>query len=276
MRKDLPQLANIFDAFGPLLAGNADLRAELPVEDFSAFSIDSVKFSQGVPVLSRKDFSLSWASLKRAADRLMPAMESGFPKIAGELRVIERALSDPKGISGGLDLDGWPVSEDQLVLWASSIGVQKEILEFLLLQLIRAFVEKRAESVALRLHGLQWLKGYCPVCGSWPGLGFLEGQQGQRWLRCSFCGHEWTYLRTSCPFCETQDPDKIEIIFPEHREFERAELCHSCKKYLVSVDVRNTIREVVREVAGLGLVYLDVLAQERGFSSGAPSAWNIL
>ncbi len=53
-------------------------------------------------------------------------------------------------------------------------------------------------------------------------------------------------------------------------------LCYDCMKYLVSIDFRDRADEVVREAAPLGLVYLDVLAQDKGFSPGATCAWNVM
>ena len=144
------------------------------------------------------------------------------------------------------------------------------------MQLSRPFALKRADSMPTLPEHLHWIKGYCPLCGSWPELSFLEGKEGYRRLRCSFCGHEWNFMRTQCPFCENTDQDKLEFIFSEDRDFERAELCYECMKYIVSIDLRNRAGEIAREIAALGLVYLDVLAQERNFSPGAGCAWNVL
>jgi len=83
-------------------------------------------------------------------------------------------------------------------------------------------------------------------------------------------------MRTQCPFCENTDSEKMEIIFSEDRNFEHAELCHSCMKYIVGIDTRNMIAVPDGSVAPLGLIYLDVLAQDRGFQPGAACAWNIL
>jgi FdhE protein len=107
-------------------------------------------------------------------------------------------------------------------------------------------------------------------------MGFLEGK-GSRWLGAhSVNTDEWAYMRTKCPFCESEDQDKLELLFSEDRNSERAELCYECMKYLVSVDLRDRADEVVREAAPLGLVYLDVLAQDKGFSPGAICGWNVI
>ncbi len=80
----------------------------------------------------------------------------------------------------------------------------------------------------------------------------------------------------SCPFCESDDQDKLQFLFSEDRKHERAELCLVCNKYVVGIDSRDLIYDIPREVAGLGLVYLDLIAQQKGFSPGVANAWNKL
>jgi FdhE protein len=83
-------------------------------------------------------------------------------------------------------------------------------------------------------------------------------------------------MRTQCPFCLTDDPEKTELVFVEDRKPERAELCHACRKYVVSVDLRELALDLPHEVAALGMVHLDWLAQQRGFTPGAVCAWNVI
>lgn len=274
--EEIPQLLEILKAFKGLLAEQASIRAELPQMDAPALTVDPVQYSQGVPLLHSEDFAVSGKLFEMAAERLLPVMAKGFPKIEDDLIKLQHVIAE-----GGADAEALRKlvlhgSEDDVEQRADSIGIRSAVLKFALAQLMKPFAQKRAESLPLLPENLQWHRGYCPVCGSWPELGFLEGTEGRRWLRCSFCAHEWTYMRTRCPFCETEDHEKLEILFSEDRKHERAELCSACMKYLVSVDMRDLISEVVREVAALGLVHLDFLAQEKGFSPGAICGWNVI
>jgi FdhE protein len=79
-----------------------------------------------------------------------------------------------------------------------------------------------------------------------------------------------------CPFCENDDHEKIEFYFIECRQHEWAELCYQCKRYIVNIDMRRCKEKVVREVAAIGMLYLDILAQGKGFLPVALCAWNIL
>ncbi len=276
MRRDLPQLTIVFDAFEDLFAEQAAFKTELPRKDLSDVSINPALFSQGRPILDREALAVSRESLRMAASRLIPAMRKGFPKMARQMEIIGEAFEKSDERLGSLSAGICSPSEEELEELAARLELEPGLLEFVLNQLVRPFAHKAAEGMEPLPENLRWFKGYCPVCGAWPELGFLEGLEGRRWLRCSFCGHEWTYDRTSCPFCESPDAEDIELFYSEDRDSERAELCHKCKKYLVSIDVRNRAAEVVRETSALGLVYLDLLAQEMGFSPGAICAWNVV
>jgi FdhE protein len=276
MRDDLPQLANVFDAFKGLLAAQAALKAELPAINMDDLRIDPVQYSQGVPILGADSFTLSRDDLKKASESLMPAMEEGFPKIKDQLTAIKESIEN-KDQDLEVNLAAlWTAGNEAIEQIASNLGVDARILEFVLGQLAKPYAQKLTESLPAFPEELQWHKGYCPICGSWPEMGFLQGKEGHRWLRCSFCGHEWTFMRTKCPFCESEDQEKLELLFSEDRVTERAELCYACMKYLVSIDLRDRVDDVVLEAAPLGLVYLDVLAQDKGFSPGAICGWNII
>jgi FdhE protein len=107
-------------------------------------------------------------------------------------------------------------------------------------------------------------------------LAFLRGEGGQRWLRCSLCAHHWRFKRIACPVCGNEDPDQAGYLFAEGRERERVEICRSCGKYLAALDVRGLDQEPLWQVAALGLVHLDLLAQQEGLVPVARCAWNRL
>ncbi len=274
IREEMPPSANLIDAFEELLAEQAAFKAELSTFYPEISQAEFFQFSPGRPILGQGAFSAPQDYLKQAVTRLVPAMKRGFPGLSEQLSIIERFAEDPNLESAG-SINGKALSDQHSVAEiATALSVDPEILQFVILQLLKPFAGKKAESVAPLISQYTWQRGYCPVCGSWPQIGFVEGPDGRRWLKCSACGHEWTFSRTQCPFCESIGSEKLEMIYSEDRPFERAELCHACMKYLVSIDLRTRDQEILREVAALGLVYLDILAQERGFSPGSALGWN--
>ena len=166
--------------------------------------------------------------------------------------------------------------EEKINEIAFNLKTQPLVLKFILDQMMKPFIEKSMEGMKSLIQNLPWHKGYCPLCGSFPELSFLRGDEGQRWLRCALCGHEWRFMRTMCPFCENDDHEKMELYFVEGREYEGAELCHKCNRYIMNIDMRKCTEEVVTEVAAIGMLYLDILAQGKGFLPVALCAWNVL
>lgn len=275
LRSRTPQLANVLDAFEGLFIARAAAKADLPTPSMPDLGLDPLRYSQGVPLLGKEDFRMPPELFKKCAARILPAMEESFPGIRSALQTLREAIAAAPA-DGELVTKLQAGSAEELEKLAGSLQVGAGVLEFAVSQILKPYAEKIAETLPPLPEDFAWVKGYCPVCGSWPEMGFVEGKEGIRNLRCSSCGHQWRFMRTQCPFCETTDHDQIEVYYAEDRPTERVELCHACKRYLVSMDVREQIAEVVREVAPLGLVHLDILAQERGFSPGAVCAWNLV
>ena len=275
IEKEIPYLKSVLDAFKEIFIGRTLFKANL--SDFPNIHIslpDSFQFSQGVPLLTGEMLTRFIDAWEKSVDFMIPYIEKGFPKIEPELTRLKLALEQGhlnlKDCMKAL-LKGQEKKVDEIAL---NLETQPLILKFILDQLMKPFLEKRIEGTQSLIQTLPWHKGYCPLCGSFPELSFLRGNEGQRWLRCALCGHEWRFMRTKCPFCENEDHEKMELYFVEGREHERAELCYQCKRYLVSIDMRKRAEEVVTEVAAIGMLYLDILAQGKGFLPVALSAWN--
>jgi len=276
MRSRTPELTNIFDAFEDLFATRASLKGELPVPQAPPVSADALSYGQGVPLLTKEMFAMPPELLKKCSEQIIPAMEKGFPGIDSELRIIRDAIQSAPSSEQGMLNKLQTGTEEELEELAAKLAIRRPVLELVTIQIMKPYAEKLAETLPVLPEEFQWAKGYCPVCGSWPEIGFVEEKEGYRNLRCSFCSHQWRFMRIQCPFCETTDQEKLELYYADDRPTERIELCDECKRYLVSLDLREQVEEVVREVAPLGLVHLDILAQERGFLPGAVCAWNLV
>jgi FdhE protein len=165
---------------------------------------------------------------------------------------------------------------EALDLLALGANLPRPSLEFMLRELVKPLLERRAQALGRLLADQAWELGSCPICGSLPELAFLKGDGGQRWLRCSACAHHWRFKRITCPVCGNEEPDQTGYLYAEGAERERVEVCRQCNKYLVALDIRGLDREPLWQVAALGLVHLDLLAQREGLTPAANCAWNNL
>ncbi len=259
-------LTEIVKAFGQTLVEQARWRAELPEVDAHDVSpLDPAKFAVGIPLSGREKLTRLGAVWEQAANRIMPSLAVGFPKIGSELQVIRTALA-----AGTFPADdflgaayGGRLEEAHEI--AGQIGVEPKILLFVLVQTAKPVLEKRAQALRPHIAELAWNKGYCPICGSFPELSILRGKEGQRRLRCSFCANEWRFYRSACPCCEAQEPGHGEMIFVDGCEQEFVEVCHNCKTYITGIDTRKLAEEIVPEVMEINLLHLDAIAREKGF-----------
>lgn len=117
---------------------------------------------------------------------------------------------------------------------------------------------------------------HCPVCGGLPQVAVFTATgealvTGERRLVCSRCGTEWRYARMTCASCgETGGANMPILSDPERLAHIRVDACDSCRRYLLTVDLRQEPHAVpiVDEIAGLPL---DLVAAERGYAKITPN-----
>jgi FdhE protein len=276
MKNELPHLSSVIDGCKHLVIAQAALRDRLPLADVADVVFDRMAFAQGAPLLSKADFRIDRELFQEAADSIIMALEKGFPAIADEFEKVRNALHSEDDLQQDFLESLARGNEANLQDQARRLGVLPEVLEMVIAEILKPFAQKRAESLPSLPEDVQWSKGYCPVCGSWPELSFLEGKEGARWLRCAFCGYEWRYMRVQCPFCETTDQELLELMYLEERPHERIELCTACKRYVLGIDQRNLAAPLAHEIATMAMIHLDVIAQENDYSPGASYLWNYI
>jgi FdhE protein len=111
-----------------------------------------------------------------------------------------------------------------------------------------------------------WDRGYCPVCGAWPGFIELRGIQRQRWLRCLSCGSGWP-APPACAYCLGETPPALGV---EGDPRYGIEACNRCQGYLKTVRALEPSPAELLPLDDLASVHLDALAHERGYAR--PSA----
>jgi FdhE protein len=117
---------------------------------------------------------------------------------------------------------------------------------------------------------------YCPNCGGLPQLSYfaVSGEalvSGPRYLVCSRCANNWVFSRMTCAGCGESTGTKLPI-YQEQERFPhvRVDGCQTCKKYLLTFDLRRETRAVpvVDEIAALPL---DLFARDQGLTKITPN-----
>ncbi len=158
--------------------------------------------------------------------------------------------------------------------------VGTDFLLFVGLNLIQAVLELYADKLKQNVDKENWLKGNCPVCGSYPAIEKLRRDDGKRILHCSLCGTEWHFKRIMCPFCGNEDHNSLKYFFveedsPTEKAAFRVDVCDKCKNYIKTIDERKLPESEKPDlyIENLKSIYLDVLAQKDGYKS--PTYWMV-
>jgi FdhE protein len=266
LKAEVPSVGKVLEAFEGLLLEEACFKETLTLPKIETGRRDvEHDIRAGIPLANRAEVKIPEEEFNRAVDALLPSLRRGLPSVGRELDGKDPFAGDTNQgtkIAIAAALAG---KNDEIRRCSEVLNVEMDILRFVLERLIKPFAEMWGKAAGPLVSDTPWFKGYCPLCGSWPNLSFRRGTSGKRWLHCSFCGHEWAFMRSVCPFCENDDQQKLESIFTEDRPFEAVDVCLICKRYLLRKDLQEEVGDVFPEVVALGMIHLDALAQEHGF-----------
>lgn len=275
IERETPFLKPVTQAFREVVIGKEIVKSRIsPACSVSSSVPKEAALTDGCPFLTEKTVASFVDSSEDGVKETLRCLQKAFPSIRSEIgllmKAIEAGMIDIKGCICELLVD----RQDSIVKASGQLGVNPVALNFLLLQALKPFVEKRAEELEPMIRELPWHQGYCPVCGAFPELSFLQGEEGQRWLRCSLCAFDWRFDRMGCPYCGEKNSNK-EFIYIEDSRSKWVELCSDCRRYIVGIDLRDQ-PGACRDVAAIGMVHLDMIAQQKGFQPVAECAWNVI
>ena len=168
----------------------------------------SGKLARGAPVLRGEDISIPLALLGPLIVEFCDHLARGG---AGEVALhIRETLASGRIDTGSLLRASLARNQHAIRTKATHLGLAPDLL-WLVAEMC---VGPLAHALQRRLltgdsdHGADrdvgealaaWDRGYCPACGSWPAL--AEVCQGDRALRCSFCGATWQLRTYRCTYC---------------------------------------------------------------------------
>src|SRR5262245_438978 len=120
----------------------------------------------------------------------------------------------------------------------------------------------------------------CRRCGGLPQLSYFP-ESGEalvsapRSLVCARCTDTWVFERMTCPGCGESLTARLPI-YADDEKFAhlRADACESCRRYLITVDLRKA-PDGVPVVDELAALPLDLYVQKRGFTKIVPNLMQI-
>lgn len=269
-----PHSREVIAAFKPLLLARERLLDELKVEPADGSLIDGENLRQGIPCISQTPLLLKDDPWEKIGLEVLSAVREGFPALKEDVNRLEEKIK-----AGGIELfdafKEFPGSIDTAVdRWSKGVGVKPETVRLMLRSAARIVLQAKSQGIGVHIEAGGWERGYCPVCGAYPTIAVIREKITQRRLHCSRCGHEWRYRRMFCPGCEKESPSGVDYFYVDDRRQETAFTCNFCKRYLITLNHISDIGEQDRDVSAMGLIHLDVIMQEKGYTPMAPCEWN--
>lgn len=264
-----PAYKTLLDFYEQVFLSQEDARRQVEIDPIRiAEKVLFIKTKEKLPLISIFQFRIDSKSagllLKKICGIASGANQTMADSAKALLSALEEKKLDPDLLFSGLieEKDTYYTRVEE------EYGIDKKILAFLIYSAIQPSLAVCAEQLSIYLPDNEpWERGYCPICGSDPGLSMLEGE-GERFLFCGFCWHKWQVQRLFCPFCGNKDSKTLHYFFSEEEKELRVNVCDSCNKYIKTVDARKTERIIYPPLEQVSTLHLDIQAREKGLESG--------
>lgn len=278
LRERIQEIKKRRPGYGELLDFYLKVR-EAQEESKSSLTVDRIQLNkEWKDLLSREGFSLIQREdlpLDREASgvlfrTLCRIGKEANPRMAEQVEMIEKILD-----GGQVDVKDWigkGMRQQEVERIAVERGLDQKILSFLIEESVRPSVEVAVEQLRAELDPENWLKTYCPICGSLPSLSLFKGEAGKRYLFCPLCGYRWRIDRLICPFCGNREQGSLLYLYAEGEESYRIDLCERCHQYIKTLDWRQGEGSDPC-MDDLATLHLDILASQKGYKRPVPNAW---
>jgi len=260
---DLKDVARRYEIILPLLR-EADLRAAtVTISPEQAYA----KLAAGLPLLHDVELELDYAEVHGLMLRLAGALEKVSGNGRDTCRRIREALEEGRlkmdtllpCIAAG---DQGPVASA-----AQCLHLNAGFFWTLAQNALKPALHSWRRQLAPLLEGIPWNRGCCPVCGSGPILGELQGNHLGKHLRCGQCGADWPFPRLQCLYCGNEDHHTLGYLYEEpRREKMMVAVCNQCRGYLKVIVSFTPTPPQLLPVEDLATLHLDYIAEKHEYA----------
>lgn len=220
--------------------------------------IAPTRVERGLPVLPPEAFRADCAALARLCDETCIITARHRADLRESLDAIRVWLAQERASILAFAAE---YLRDEGLGKAREIGLDIPLLGFVLNHALHPFLRTYAQVVSPFVDISIWFRTDCPICGGAPDFAALAKETGARTLLCARCDFEWSFWRGTCPFCENDDPDQQKY-FATDDEVYRLYTCEKCRRYLKTIDLRQTADERILPVERILTIALDVAARD--------------
>jgi len=257
-----PHYGELLDILGEILILREEYRRKMkkvifPIDE----ALMETKMAGGLPLI---DFSAGTFDLKEPRDYFTALLEIAEKRAPGETKEVLQMIQDGTFNFEKMISDSFNSIEDNDIDEDIDDDVI-DLVDLFLEESLRPALEKVVEKYGKSIAKTGWAEGYCPICGKEPKIGEIREEEGRRFLFCTQCGFEWRFMRIKCPFCGNEEQQTLAYFSIEGEEKYRVDVCNECKRYIKTVDFRETKEEANLDVEDIATLHLDMLANEEGY-----------
>lgn len=217
----------------------------------------AMKLAEKFPLVAAADFEIDLAAATRLLEKLC---EIAGASVSANMEDASRMITESLGAESLSPKDLFDLALGKDTSGKIPSGVSADMALLFGYNSIRPSLQLCSEQLSALLNADEpWRTGYCPICGSSPGLSMLKGE-GERSYVCSFCWHEWLTPRIYCPFCDNTDSSQLHYFFSDEEPEYRVDGCDRCRRYIKTIDLRKTTRTIVPVVEAIATLHLDLKA----------------
>lgn len=258
-----PHYGELLDILGEILILREEYRRKMkkvifPIDE----GLMETKMTGGLPLI---DFSAGTFDLKEPREYFTALLEIAEKRAPGETKEVLQMIQDGTFNFEKMISDSFNSIQDDNDIAEDIDDDVIDLVDLFLEESLRPALEKVVEKYGKSIAKGGWAEGYCPICGKEPKIGEIREEEGRRFLFCTQCGFEWRFMRIKCPFCGNEEQQTLAYFSIEGEEKYRVDVCNECKRYIKTVDFRETKEEANLDVEDIATLHLDMLANEEGY-----------
>lgn len=146
-------------------------------------------------------------------------------------------------------------------------GEELGIRPTLFLMLADALIQPSMMGIASRVNkgGFLdvWGRVPCPICGKIPSVVLKREEETWRFI-CDFCDAEYAMNIFKCPYCGSEDFQKIGFLMLKGREAFEVGYCMECNCYFKIINQKRLRERIPMGLRDLYTYFLDEIAEQRG------------
>ena len=270
--QDRPELAEAVDLQIALFELCHRVQSRLTHHDLDlSDQVEQAELAAGRPLLAFAKLTIDWtevrlmvrrtAELLQRFEALEPGDAQAIVELSREGHTLEPLVVDWYESTRKLRGTGSDIAAEDSTLQRPAIDA--EALDQVLLQAMRPFLGRCAETVLARLDTAAWSQGYCPLCGGEPEMAVIT-RDARRRLICSRCLAQWDFNAIACPHCRNDDRTRITSFASRDRLY-RIAACDVCLRYIKAYDARQSERPLLVGLDAVATLPLDAAAMQKGY-----------